>query len=189
MRVIYLAFCLILTGAVDAGEVLSPEAIAQVLKADTAGQVSTPRNILLCWSKPDHPPGTHDYEGFAESMAATLNKVESVSAVAVNGFPDTGKWTKADLVIFFLTQKRMTAAEYQQVDDHLKKGRSIIVLHQGLVHRQDYDKWAERVGYAFNWAKGERSMWGRFVTHGVSVIRSLRGFRRRSPLATNCTGR
>jgi type 1 glutamine amidotransferase len=146
-------------------ELIEKIVVKKVLSAKSAraGKISAPRKVLLCWSKPDHPKGTHGYEIFAKSMGMRLNRVDNVAARAVQGFPTKEQWADADLVIFFLTQNELSDAQYQQLDDHLQPGKSVMVLHQGLVQRKRYNDWADRVGFAFSWDGGEKgSKWGRF---------------------------
>lgn len=142
---------------------LSEAQIEKVLNEtpEKTGELSGPRKILFCWSKPDHPKGTHSYQGFATTLAASLSELNKVEAVAVEGFPAKDLWKDADLVVFNLTQKSLSEEQLAQLDAHLAKGGALMVIHQGLVQRAGYDEWAERIGYSFSWAKGDaKSKWG-----------------------------
>jgi type 1 glutamine amidotransferase len=148
-----------------AAEDLSHQVIAaKILAAEpiNESQKSTPHNIVLCWSKLDHSQGTHGYRMFADSFSVKLGGLSNITATAVEGFPKPGQWAQADLVVFFLTQNSLTDSQYALIDSHLKAGKSIIVLHQGLVQRKRTDDWADRIGYAFSWDKNNRSKWGQF---------------------------
>ncbi|MCM8530771.1 MAG: ThuA domain-containing protein [Lentisphaeraceae bacterium] len=121
------------------------------------------QHIVLSWSKPDHPLYTHCYKPFADKISKTLDSIDNISTETVKGFPGKGVWKKADLVIFFLTQKALSTEQLELLDTHLKNGRSLLVFHQGLVLRQNYNDWADRIGFAFSWEKGKnKSKWGKF---------------------------
>jgi type 1 glutamine amidotransferase len=133
-------------------------------------KISTPQNALFCWSAPDHPLLTHGYGQFANSMADLFNGIDNLRGQAINGFPTDEQWASADLVVFFLTQNNLTESQFQQIDQHLKRGKSILALHQGLVQRGSYTEWANRIGFAFCWDKGAtRSKWGKFENHKVTL--------------------
>ena len=131
-------------------------------KSERGGKISAPRKVLLCWSKPDHPKGTHGYEKYAKTMGTLLSKVDNVDAQAVKGFPTDEQWADADLMVFYLTQNVLSDAQYKQLDEHFKRGKSVMVLHQGLVQRKHYKRWADCIGFAFSWDPGKkRSRYGR----------------------------
>lgn len=140
----------------------SPNEIEKILSStrQADAKISAPRSILVCWSKPDHGKGIHAYQEFAEMMNGLLNKVNKIEAKAVEGFPSSEQWAKADLVIFYLTQNQLSDAEYTLLDSHLRQGKSVIVLHQGLVQQKNIDRWANRIGYAYSWDKADESKWG-----------------------------
>ena len=151
--------------ATCADETATSDVVQTILSAEShrGETISSPRSVVICWSEPDHPSGTHGYEMFSKEMRTRLNKVDNIEAQAVQGFPTEELWDDADLVVFFLTQNELSDAQYQQLDDHLNRGKSVMVLHQGLVQRKRYNDWADRVGFAFSWDYGEkRSKWGRF---------------------------
>lgn len=145
-----------------AEDAFSPEVMEKLLRTtrQPGAVVSAPRSILVCWSKPDHGKGIHAYQEFAVLMSSLLKKVDKIEAKAVEGFPSSEQWIKADLVIFYLTQNQLSDAEYALLDAHLKQGKSVIVLHQGLVQREGIDQWADRIGYAYSWDKADESQWG-----------------------------
>ncbi|MBT3482073.1 MAG: hypothetical protein HN457_11655 [Opitutales bacterium] len=131
---------------------------------------STPQKVLFCWSPPDHAIGTHAYEQFAHSMTALFSRIDNIEAQEVRGFPSDEQWADSDLVVFFLTQNRLTDSQFAQIDKHLEQGKSILALHQGLVQRGSHNQWAERIGFAFNWEEGEkRSKWGKFNNHRITL--------------------
>ena len=138
---------------------------------------STPQKALFCWSAPDHPEGTHAYEQFTHAMTALFSRIENIEAQAVRGFPSDEQWADSDLVVFFLTQNRLTDSQFAQIDKHLEQGKSIFALHQGLVQRGSHLQWAERIGFAFNWEEGEaRSKWGEFDNHQITLDTSAEIF-------------
>ena len=157
------AFLLLsLSASMMAEDSFSPDVMEKILSTTRQADagVSAPRSILVCWSKPDHGKGIHAYQEFAKMMSALLNKADKIEAKAVEGFPSAGQWAQADLVIFYLTQNELSDAEYALLDAHLKQGKSVIVLHQGLVQRNRIDQWANRIGYAYSWDKSDESEWG-----------------------------
>jgi type 1 glutamine amidotransferase len=153
-------------GSIGYGETVnSVDAVAEVLATARTSQetIRQPRRILACWTEPDHPKHTHGYQRLAQWLKADLDRLDDVSVTTVNGFPEDALWKDADLVVFFLTLKSISKQQQALIDEHLKKGRSIMVLHQGLVQRTTYDEWADRIGYSFSWApKKARSKWGTF---------------------------
>ncbi len=167
-----------------AEDVLSETEIRKILtrQPNRKGAVSSQRRVLLCWSPADHPAGTHAYEGFAKSLAATLDKVEKISASPVKIFPTDEQWKDADLVVFNLTQKFLSGARLKKLDEHLNRGKSLMVIHQGLVQRRGYDNWADRVGYAFSWDRSPaKSKWGKGdLEIGIDTSHEIfRGFPKR----------
>ena len=58
-------------------------------------------HILFCWTKPDHPIGTHIYPLFAERMSEKFNELKGVRTSSVSGFPSKKQWEESDLVVFF----------------------------------------------------------------------------------------
>jgi len=147
-----------------ASEILTKPQIQQILQQNGKDEVglSDHKNLLFCWSPADHPHGTHAYEAFANHWAQALNPIPHLNATAVKGFPSEEQWENADLVVFNLTQKSLTKQNYQRIDAHLAKGGSLMVLHQGIVHKKQYHDWAKRIGFAFSWEKGtHHSKWGR----------------------------
>ncbi|MDP0490933.1 MAG: ThuA domain-containing protein [Verrucomicrobiota bacterium JB023] len=147
-----------------AHEVLTEVEIASILEHNQGEEeeLSSPRKLLFCWSKPDHPEGTHSYERFATYWANQLNQVDKIQASAVKGFPNKAQWENADLVVFNLTQSNLQPEQYELLDRHLAKGGALIVFHQGIVQRKGYEEWAERIGLAFSWEQGaSRSRWGK----------------------------
>ena len=129
---------------------------------ETKASVKKSRHVVFCWSKPDHPLMTHGYEKFATEFSASLSALRMVTAETVEGFPAEPQLQSADLVVFFLTLKALSDAQYALIDKHLAAGKSVIVLHQGLVQRDAHVQWADRIGFAFNWAKTDRSKWGQY---------------------------
>lgn len=128
-----------------------------------SSQSSNIKNVLLCWSPNDHPKDTHGYKQFADRMTEKFKAIEDVKTKSVQGFPKAEDWKTADLVVFFLTINSMSKEELALLDNHIEDGKSLLVLHQGLVSRKSYDELAERIGFAFSWAKGtQRSKWGKF---------------------------
>ena len=153
-----------LTPALFSHEVLTEVEIESIFKQNKneSEETSSPRNLLFCWSKPDHPKGTHAYQRFATFWAKQLDQIDKINASAVEGFPSKNQWEEADLVVFNLTQTDLQPKQYVLLDRHLAKGGSLIVLHQGIVQKKGYDDWAERVGLAFSWEKGaSKSRWGK----------------------------
>ena len=145
-------------------ELLSEAQIQHILNQEPSrnGDVSTPRKVLICWSAPDHPKGTHAYKAFAKSFASTLDAIGKIDAITVEDFPTNEQWKDADLVVFYLTQKSLSDRQLATLDEHLFRGRSLMVIHQGLVQRAGYDNWANRIGFAFSWEKTDAmSKWGR----------------------------
>jgi type 1 glutamine amidotransferase len=140
----------------------TPEVVETILSStrQADAKISAPHSILVCWSKADHGKGIHAYQEFAGMMSTLLNKVDKLEAKSVEGFPSEAQWATADLVVFYLTQNELSDAEYALLDAHLKQGKSIIVLHQGLVQRKRVDQWANRIGYAYTWDKSDESKWG-----------------------------
>ena len=165
-RPLGLLFLLLLSSlSVTHAEEAPADIVRSILQSPSAGgdRIKSPHQVLICWSDPDHPVGTHGYQQFSTSMSALLSRVDNIKAQSVKGFPSTEQWASADLVIFFLTQKALSEAQCQQLDSYLKRGGAIIVLHQGLVLRNNYNEWADRVGFAYSWAKGpENSKWGNY---------------------------
>jgi len=120
-------------------------------------------NIVFCWSPDDHPKHTHGYKLFAKIMEGKFKSVEDVKTTSVQGFPKAEIWKDADLVIFFLTVKTLSEEQLELLDKHIANGKSLFVMHQGLVVRKNYDGWADRIGFAYSWTKGEqKSNWGAF---------------------------
>ncbi len=155
---------IVLTPILSATEFLTPQQIKDILATESKSQttISSPKNVLFCWSKPDHPKHVHAYERFAKSYAAQISEIENVHASAIEGYPTAEQWQSADLVVFNLTIKTLSDEQYATMDAHLDQGGSVIVVHQGLVQRQGYDQWAERIGLAFSWdAPPTRSKWGK----------------------------
>ena len=97
-----------------------------------------PAYILLCWSSPDHPKGTHDYEGFATFYAETL-EAEGYKTRVKEGFPTAEDWKEVDLVILNLTYNEMSTSEQKELTEYLEAGKDLMVLHQGLTQRKTYD--------------------------------------------------
>lgn len=155
-------FLLSLSSPTMAEDAFSPEVVEKILSSSrqATAKISAPHSILFCWSKPDHAKGTHAYREFAGMMSTLLNKVDKIEAKSHEGFPSAEQWASADLVIFYLTQNELKDAQYSLLDAHLKQGKSVIVLHQGLVQRQRIDQWANRIGYAYSWDKSDASKWG-----------------------------
>lgn len=121
------------------------------------------KNIVFCWSPNDHPVLTHGYKQFADRMNEKFKAVKDIQTKSVQGFPAAEDWKGADLVVFFLTVKSLSDEQLNLLDKHIAAGKSLLVMHQGLVLKKNYNDWAERIGYAFSWAKGdERSKWGQF---------------------------
>ena len=150
----------------QAEEFLTSKQIEDILQINEHSQteVSSVRNVLFCWSKPDHPKHVHSYQRFAESYASSLSKVKKIQTMTVEGFPSQKQWKSADLVVFNLTQNNLSKEQFMAIDAHLNKGGSVIVVHQGLVQRKGYGEWAKRIGMAFSWeAPPTRSKWGRGV--------------------------
>jgi type 1 glutamine amidotransferase len=148
----------------QAEEFLTSEQIKGILQAEgkPKGGISSPKQILFCWSKPDHPKHVHSYHSFAKSFSANLGKIKNVQTTTVEGYPNTNQWKSADLVVFNLTQNNLSGDQLAAMDDHLSQGKSIIVVHQALVQRKGYDEWAKRIGFAFSWdTPPARSKWGR----------------------------
>ena len=148
----------------QANEFLTSEQIKRFLETDgkPRGELSSARNVLFCWSKPDHPKHVHAYERFAKSFAAQLYEVNNVHASTVEGYPSSKQWESADLVVFNLTQNNLSTEQFAMMDTHLSQGGAVIVVHQGLVQRKGYEEWAKRIGQAFSWAAPpSRSRWGR----------------------------
>lgn len=121
------------------------------------------KNIVFCWSPNDHPKDTHGYKVFAERMTEKFKAVNDIKTTSVQGFPKAKVWKEADLVVFFLTIREFSSEQLALLDKHIVNGKSLLFLHQGLVTRKGYNELAERIGFAFSWAKGpEKSKWGKF---------------------------
>ena len=90
---------------VGAEELLSDADVARIMASHKgkASEVSEPRKVVLCWSPPDHPAGTHAYELLANDYAERLNSIRAITATAVKDFPTEAQWSDADLVVFNLT--------------------------------------------------------------------------------------
>lgn len=155
-------FLLSLSISSMAEDSFSPEVVEKILSStrQAAAKISAPHSILVCWSKADHGKGMHAYREFAGMMSTLLNKADKIEAKSNEGFPSAEQWATADLVIFYLTQNELSDAEYSLLDAHLKQGKSVIVLHQGLVQQKRIDQWANRIGYAYSWDKSDESKWG-----------------------------
>lgn len=161
---LFTALVLTVMPFLQAEEFLSSEQIKKFLEADGKPRVelSSSRNVLFCWSKPDHPKHVHSYQRFAKSFASKLSEIESVHASTVEGYPTKKQWKSADLVVFNLTQSDLSTEQFAAMDTHLSQGGAVIVVHQGLVQREGYEEWAKRIGLAFSWEKPpSRSKWGR----------------------------
>jgi len=128
-----------------------------------SSQSSKIKTVVFCWSPNDHPLLTHGYKQFSDRMTEKFKAIEDINTKSVKGFPQAEDWKDADLVVFFLTINLMSKDELDLLDKHIADGKSLLVMHQGLVSRKSYNEWAERIGFAFSWAKGkERSKWGAF---------------------------
>ena len=152
--------------SLQAEEFLTSEQIKKILGADgePKGELSSSRNVLFCWSKPDHPKHVHSYQRFAKSFASKLSEIENLNAASVEGYPTKKQWESADLVVFNLTQSDLSKEQFAAMDAHLSQGGAVIVVHQGLVQKKGYDEWAKRIGLAFSWdTPPSRSKWGRGV--------------------------
>lgn len=156
-------FLIALCCPVLADDPFPPPVIEQILSTtrDADSTLSAKRSVLFCWSRPDHPKLMHSYREFATLMSGLLNEVDPLDADTVEGFPADEQWASADLVVFYLTLKGLSDDQYATIDAHLKQGKSIMVLHQGLVHRQRAADLAERIGFAFSFQKPRASKWGR----------------------------
>lgn len=123
------------------------------------------KEIVFCWSPNDHPKETHGYKNFADRMTEKFKAVKNIKTSSVEGFPKAEVWEHADLVVFFLTIEQLSKEQLLLLDKHIASGKSLLVLHQGLVSKKSYNEWAERIGFAFSWEKGkEQSKWGTFST-------------------------
>jgi len=120
-------------------------------------------HILFCWTKPDHPIGTHIYPLFAERMSEKFNELKGVRASSVSGFPSKKQWEESDLVVFYLTLNSLSKPELNIMKDHLKAGKGIVFLHQALVNRANSKELSQISGLAFSWNKADRSSWGKFT--------------------------
>ncbi|MGJ8724659.1 MAG: ThuA domain-containing protein [Roseibacillus sp.] len=159
-----LLFILTIIPLSQAKEFLTSEKIQELLQLEreTNREISSPKSVLFCWSKADHPKHTHSYQPFAQRFSSLLSKVGKVQTSAVNGFPSSTQWESADLVVFNLTQSNLSEEQLAAMDNHLAQGGSIMVVHQALVQRVGYEEWAQRIGLAFSWAESSaKSKWGR----------------------------
>ncbi|MFT5122733.1 MAG: type 1 glutamine amidotransferase [Kiritimatiellia bacterium] len=168
MKIFVSALSIIFFGLFSlAADPVSPEKIEAILAAAILAAaphqdavLSAPRSVRVCWSKADHGKGVHAYKEFAEMMSGLLNKVEHIEAKAIEGFPSDDQWAATDLVVFYLTQHTLSDAKVVQLDQHLKAGKSILVLHQALVQRKNIERWADRIGYAYSFDAPTQSKWG-----------------------------
>ncbi|MEO0415522.1 MAG: hypothetical protein AAF226_11280, partial [Verrucomicrobiota bacterium] len=156
--------CLLVAASFWGRSLADDSALQLVLKKspEQPQKMSSSKNVVIAWSKNDHPPHTHGYQVFAETYGALLSKIEGMDVSLVEGFPSAEAWQAADLVIFYLTIKELDDSQYALLDAHIAQGKSLMVLHQGIVQRGRSDDWADRIGYSFSWEKETRSKWGRF---------------------------
>ena len=70
--ILFALLALAVVRSLQAEEFLTSEQIIKILRADPEpkGELSSSRNVLFCWSKPDHPKHVHSYERFAKSFAS-----------------------------------------------------------------------------------------------------------------------
>ena len=161
---LFATLALTLAPCLHAKEFLTSKKIRTILEADgnPKGVLSSARHVLFCWSKPDHPKHVHSYQRFATSFTSKLNEIENVHASTVQGYPTRKQWESADLVVFNLPLNNLSAEQFAAMDAHLNQGGGVVVVHQGLVQRKGYEKWAKRIGLAFSWAPPpSRSKWGK----------------------------
>ncbi|MGE9269366.1 MAG: ThuA domain-containing protein [Verrucomicrobiales bacterium] len=148
----------------QAEEFLTSEQIKTILAADGKSQADfpLPREVLFCWSKPDHPKDVHSYQRFAQLYSSKLNQIRNLNASSIEGYPTRKQWESADLVVFNLTQSDLTQEQFASMDAYLSQGGAVMVVHQGLVQRKGYEEWAKRIGLAFSWdTPPSRSKWGK----------------------------
>ena len=158
-----ISFSVFPVAAAHSDSLLAEEAGQSILQVEASKpiQVSKEPHVLFCWSEPDHPEGTHSYKELAHSFAEKLNSIDQVSASPIEGFPPPEQWEATTLVVCNLTENALSEEQFKAIDKHLGAGKGLIVIHQGLVQRQSFEGWSERIGLAFSWESGSsKSKWG-----------------------------
>jgi hypothetical protein len=103
-------------------------------------------NIVLVASKQDHGPGQHDYPAWQKKWNEMLASAGGVIVTNAWLWPTTDQFQTADLLLFYYWNHDWNAERYRQLDDYLRRGGGMVVLHSAYSGRSRTV--AARIGFS-----------------------------------------
>ena len=118
------------------------------------------RDLKIVWVwdfDKNHAPGAHEHVKVRDLFSGLLQQVPRVKVSPAHQFPSKAQWEKADLVVFYLQMKPMTAAQFALMDAYLARGGGMIAIHSAFIQGAAGSEVARRFGLAW---KGDQTTWG-----------------------------
>src|SRR5207253_3218218 len=122
--------------------------VRRALSAEASGGFLHPVRVVLVASKQDHGPDQHDYPRWQKDGHALLSQATNAVIEDAWLWPTAEQLEKTDVLVFYYWNHDWTKEKFQQLDEFLKKGRGIVVLHSGTIGNPHVEELANRIGLA-----------------------------------------
>jgi hypothetical protein len=124
--------------------------VEAVLRGSKPGPAK-PRKLTVVLSagpSRDHGPGEHDYPLWQRRWARLLRAADGVTVRTVTGWPGPKDFERADVIVLYSHNPGWSAAHAPELDDFLKRGGGLVVIHWAVSGLADVQAYSDRIGLA-----------------------------------------
>jgi type 1 glutamine amidotransferase len=106
-------------------------------------------HVLLLDAKKDHGPGEHDYPAWKKKWSGLFGKLDKVTVDTAYEWPTDDELREADVVVCYYWNHDWSPARYGALDEYLKRGGGLVMLHSSVIADRGAEQLAGRLGLAF----------------------------------------
>jgi type 1 glutamine amidotransferase len=131
-------------------------ALAAAQADDSVGKNNAPTNIVLVYTVPDHPYGSHMYEHECNLLAHCLKQTKGVNAIVVKDWPNESQLKDMNAIVFYSRPAGdivLLPEHRKRFDELMKNGVGFVAIHWATgAEKERGNDYGKVLGGWFNFA-------------------------------------